>query len=78
MRFKKNAKTGRMISYGNVTQEEISNYLRDNHGISKGRFTAFVKQARDNDYIWDNIETDEHIITVYVVPRHMWLGIAKR
>lgn len=64
---------GRHIS-DTATQKDIENYLVNEYGINRSWFRRFVKEARDNKYIWDSFKKDDSEITVYVVPRHMFIA----
>ena len=66
---------GRMIS-SIATQKEIAAFLKMSFNISKKDFAVFVRNARNNNYIWDCIDIDNGgRIIVYVVPHKMWIAI---
>lgn len=63
----------RLSSLG--TRAEIEKYLADNHGISRARFREILRNVRQNEWLFDEVETETEIITLYLEPRKMWVGI---
>lgn len=72
----KTTKSGALLS-GIETQKNIVKYLSETYGISKTALNALIQDARHNGFKWDDFEKNGDTITIYVVERQMFLGIAK-
>lgn len=69
-------KSGALLS-GIETRKNIVKYLSETYGISKAALNALIQEAKHNGFKWCDMEKNGDTITIYVVERQMFLGIAK-
>lgn len=69
---------GNRISTGNSSQVEIVRFINTEYGIPKARIRQLIRDGRRRNYLWESLETENEILTIYLEKGHMWLGITEK
>ena len=69
---------GFRISIGSPSQIEIVRYINTEYGIPKARIRQVIRDGRRRNRAWEELETENEILTIWLQKRNMILGITEK